>query len=311
MISDTLIAHGQSLSEPEAQAGWTVEADGFGLLQAQIKFKWDIQYRNDFTSIFARGKLISDFIASPGSTYAYMSLWKANMVVDKANILTITADFCGIDPNNPEGPTKTQTQVVMTGSTSSEPIEHHPNFLVLNSPTAGLTKVLAGFPPAKGGFVTDPALNPNRALWTPYIASQGAEQGFQFVGFLPNQKASEYPDHINIKAGIKNYYKPSNTLRCLFYVDNETNAVAYASYVGWNTDGTLYNIPTAYKNLASGSYGGNFVYTDAFQALINRGFLITNCSVERFGNIFKVTADMMLSGISGWDKDIYPHINGL
>lgn len=311
MISNTLIPYGQYLTEPEAQAGWTVESDGFGLLQAQIKFKWDIQYRNDFTARFSRGRVISDFIDSPGSTYANMGLWKANMVVDKANILTITADFCGIDPYNPEGATKTQTQVVMTGSTSSEAIEHHPNFLKLNSPTAGLSKVLAGFPPERGGFVSDPAANPNRALWTPYVAGQGAEQGFQFVGFLPNQKESEYPDHINIKAGIKNYYKPSNTLRCLFYVNNETTAVAYASYVGWNSDGSLYNIPTAYKGLATGAYGGAFQYTSAFQALINRGFLITNCSVERFGNIFKVTADMMLSGISGWDKDIYPHIAGL
>ena len=36
---------------------------------------------------------------------------------------------------------------------------------------------------------------------------------------------------------------------------------------------------------------------------------IPNCSVEQFGGIYKVTADLMLSGIAGWDRDIYPNID--
>lgn len=305
-----LLKFGNDLNTPVPQSGWSVETDCFGLLQAQVKFKWDYTKRSLFPTTFNLGKLMSELIPGVEAPYSNMGVWKANMTTDKNNVLTVTADFCGIDPTVNSG-TKTLTQVIMTGSTASEPIEHHPNFLILNSPTAGLTKVLAGFPPA-AGWDKDILTNPNRALWTPKVASGGAIQGQQFVGFLPNQEIAETnAGKINIKAGIKNYYKPVNTLRVLFYVNNETNAVAYASYVGWNTDGTLYQLPQSYKDLASGSYGGNFLYSDAYKALINRGFLITNCSVERFGNLYKVTADMMMSGISGWDPDIYPHQSGL
>jgi hypothetical protein len=311
MGSLTTINYGDSLNPPIAQPGWQVEADGFGLLQAQIKFKWTNSEMNNFTTVFAKGVTLGSLVSGAPSNFQNMKIWKANMVYEKANVLTVTADFCGIDPNVNSG-TKTITQVVMSGSTASEPIEHHPNFLVVNSPTGlpPLSSALAGFPPASG-WDPNTATNPNRALWTPKVASGGATQGQQFVGFLPNQSIEEYNNgNINIKAGIKNYYKPSNTLRCLFYVNNEATAVGFASYVGWNTNGNLYQLPDSYKGLATGQYGGAFIYTALYLSKINRGFLITSCSVEQFGGIWKVTADLMLSGISGWDKDIYPQLTG-
>jgi hypothetical protein len=310
MSSTTVIPYGNNLLDPKPQPGWQIEADGFGLLQAQIKFKWDVSQMGNFTTKFAKGTTLGSLVSTAPSNLQQMKIWKANMVYEKANVLTVTADFCGIDPNV-NGGTKTITQVVMSGATASEPIEHHPNFLDVLCPTGAppLSNKLAGFPPV-AGWEEDITKNPNRALWTPKVVSGGAIQGQQFVGFLPNQNASEFPNNINIKAGIKNYYKPSNTLRCLFYVNNETTAVAFASYVGWNTNGNLYQLPESYKGLATGQYGGAFIYIPQFLARINRGFLITSCSVEQFGGIWKVTADLMLSGISGWDKDVYPQIAG-
>jgi len=209
----------------------------------------------------------------------------------------------------------------MTGATGSEPIEHHPNFLVQNLETGAYSmNVLAGFPPASGWNPSlTPAINPssgvggnpNRALWTPKVANGGATQGQQFVGFLPNQDPAEYSaGNINIKAGIKNYYKPSNTMRCLFYVDTESAALAFASYVGWTTSGAVYQVPSAYQQLATGGYGGCLIYKAVWQSQIRRAFLITNCSVEQFGGIWKLTADLMLSGLGGWDRDIYPNLDG-
>ncbi len=311
MSSTTVIPYGNNLLDPKPQPGWQIEADGFGLLQAQIKFKWDVSQMGNFTTKFAKGTTLGSLVSTAPANLQQMKIWKANMVYEKANVLTVTADFCGIDPNVNSG-TKTITQVVMSGATASEPIEHHPNFLVVNSPTGlpPMSNVLAGFPPASG-WDANVATNPNRALWTPKVASGGATQGQQFVGFLPNQTIEEYnAGNINIKAGIKNYYKPSNTLRCLFYVNNEQTAVGFASYVGWNTNGNLYQLPDSYKGLATGQYGGAFIYTALYLSKINRGFLITSCSVEQFGGIWKVTADLMLSGISGWDPDIYPQIAG-
>jgi hypothetical protein len=311
MSSTTVIPYGNNLLDPKPQPGWQIEADGFGLLQAQIKFKWDVSQMGNFTTKFAKGTTLGSLVSTAPANLQQMKIWKANMVYEKANVLTVTADFCGIDPNVNSG-TKTITQVVMSGATASEPIEHHPNFLVVNSPTGlpPMSNVLAGWPPA-GGWEEDITKNPNRALWTPKVVNGGALQGQQFVGFLPNQKIEEYnAGNINIKAGIKNYYKPSNTLRCLFYVNNEQTAVGFASYVGWNTNGNLYQLPDSYKGLATGQYGGAFIYTALYLSKINRGFLITSCSVEQFGGIWKVTADLMLSGISGWDPDIYPQITG-
>lgn len=310
MSSNTVTPYGNNLETPVPQTGWQVELDGFGLMQAQVKFRWDISKEGDFPTTFAKGTLLSTLVPTAATTYANMSLWKASMTIEKANVLLITADFAGIQPNINSG-LMTNTQVVMTGATASEAIEHHPNFLVVNCPTGNpnMDKALAGFP-SPSGWDDKVSTNPNRALWTPKVANQGAIQGQQFVGFLPNQTKAEYDaGNINIKAGIKNYYKPANTLRCLFYVNNETTAVGLASYVGWTTSGEVYKLPQAYKNLANGTYGGNFIYTAVWASRIRKGFLITNCSVEQYGGIYKVTADLMLSGISGWDKDIYPNLD--
>jgi hypothetical protein len=309
MPSTTRIDYGNNLLSPIHNPGWQVQFDGFGLIQAQVKFKWTYSMLTNFNTYFSKGTTFAELVGPKApSNLAQLKVWKANYVCEKGDVITVTADFCGIDPSVNSG-TKTITQVVMSGATASEPIEHHPNFLDVLCPTGlpPLSNRLAGFPPASG-WDANVGTNPNRALWTPKVSSGGATQGQQFVGFLPNQEASEFPGNINIKAGIKNYYKPSNTLRCLFYVNNEATAVGFASYVGWITNGNLYQLPDSYKGLATGVYGGSFIYAPEFLAKINRGFLITSCSVEQFGGIWKVTADLMLSGISGWDKDIYPMI---
>jgi hypothetical protein len=308
--STTVIKYGDELLVPVAQSGWTVEADGFGLLQAQVKFKWDISKRKDFPATFVKGTKLSVFIDGVEDAYKNLELWKANMVTDKSNVLVITGDFCGIDPLINEG-LRTNPQVVATSASAAEPIEHHPNFLVNNctSGTLETSTVLAGFPPASG-WEEDPSVNPNRALWTPKVLSNGAIQAQQFVGFLPNQKASEYAaGHVNIKAGIKNYYKPQLNLRVLQYLTTKLDALNMASYVGWVNDGSFVNLPQEYKDFADPDiYLGTFVYTVKWKAKINQGFLMTSCSVEVFGGIYKVTTDLMLSGLSGWDKDIYPAI---
>ncbi len=306
MASPTRIGFGNNLINPVAQPGWQVEADGFGLIQAQVKFKWTNSQMNNFTTTFAKGTTFSSLVgAISPSSLAQLKVWKANYVYEKADVLTVTADFCGIDPNTNSG-TRTNPQMVMTGSAASEPIEHHPNFLLVNCTSGGLVNKLAGFPTGTG-WDPDPVTNPNRALWRPAVAQGGAVQGFQFVGFLPNQNAEETVSKVNIKAGIKNYYKPSNTMRVLFYVSDLETALTYASYVGWVTDGTNWNIPAPYRQLATGGYAGSFVWNERWSSQINKSFLITNGSVEEFGGIYKVTADLMLSGISGWDKDIYPN----
>jgi hypothetical protein len=302
-MSDTTIVHGNDLASAQLQPGWTIEQDGFGLVQVQAKFKWDAQYADQFTSEFVRGVTLAP------EPFTYCVLWKANMIIDKTGVATVTADYVGIDQTI-TGEDRSYPQIAATAGSSSQPIEAHPNFLRINATYGGLTNVLANYPPSAGGFDPSTSTNPNRALWTPKVANQGATQGFQFVGFLPNQTAAEVEaGNINIKAGIKNYYKPQLTLRVLQYLGSEEEALTMASYVGWTNNGSLFNLPESYINLATpGSYPGNPTYDTLYESKINPGYLCTSCSVELFGSIYKVTTELMLSGIAGWDNDIYPHL---
>lgn len=282
------------------QAGWTVEEDCFGMLQSTVKFKWKYDQQSQFPTAFARG--------TPHPYISQLTLYKASMTVEKGSVLTVTAEYVGLDGEH-MGNGHSDPQIQMVSAASAESITAHPNFYRHFCTSIPGTSVLAGKPPATGGF--DPSLttNPNRALWTPKVAGTGAVNNCQFIGFLPPQGDSEKP---NIKAGIKSYYKPQLTLKVLVYVSDETKALTMASYNGWVTDGNMFYLPENYKKLAKaadgGGYPGGFKYTAEYNELINRNFLITNCSVERFGNLFKVTADLMLSGLSGWDPDIYPSV---
>ena len=307
------IDYGNDLATPQLQTGYTVSADGFGLVQIKATFRWDKTYfltSEAYNGEFQIGK------AFTVTRYNYCRMYKWDYVEEKNGVILITAEYTGIDPEyTVEGGRQTISQVQMVGSSSAEDISHHPNFIQKNCISNGLLNELAGIPPEGGIFETDGLINPNRALWAPIVANQGALNNCQFVAFLPSNSAGA--GDVNLKAGVKSYYKPQATLRVLFYVSADSNSTAAeialtkASYVGWTTNGSLFNLPAEYKKLATSlAYPGNFTYTPEYDSLINRTFLITNCSVERFGYVYKVTADLMLSGISGWDKDIYPQVGG-
>jgi len=303
---------GDNLFLPILQPGWTVSCDGFGLVQIKAQFRWNRAnwLLNDSSNLyFSRGHI---FDVAP---YRYCRMFKWDYVEEKNNIVLISAEYVGIEPQDhtTSGGFITDAQVQMVGSASAEDISHHPNFIQVNCISNGLLNELAGPPPPGGIFEKDSFINPNRALWSKIVINQGALNDCQFVGFLPSNSSDE--GDINIKAGIKSYYKPQSTLRVMIYVSSDSDSVAAtmaltkASYVGWTTNGRTFNLPEEYRKLAEDeAYPGNFKYKQSYNDLINRSFLVTNCSVERFGYVYKVTADLMLSGIAGWDKDIYPSI---
>lgn len=302
------IEYGNNLSVPVPAASWTLETDGFGLIQSSVTFHWDSTNVASFTQVFYRG--VKNHPAE--SWRDYLSLHRAILTYDKAGVLVVKADYCGIDKESPFNGTKTTTQVQMAAAAASSPIESHPNFVKMNCISIqGIP--LAGFPPIDGMYDPDPVTNPHNALWKPAVKASGSIANYQFVGFLPPQ--SEYlPDKpgvkspINPKAGVKSYYRPQNTLRCLFYTTNVETAMTCASYCGWVTDGYEFGLPEAYKKLTkkSNGYPGNPQFTQEWDSYMNRNFLVTSCSVEIFGSVYKVTAELMLSGIAGWDIDTYP-----
>lgn len=306
MPDPTIIKYGNDLLIEKVQPGWTVDSDGFGMLQSSVTFKLSRAYIGTFANIFARGT------SHPSQDYNQLKLWRATMTEEKGEVITIKADYCGLSKSgggalgiNYDSRGYSDPQVMMTGAAASESIQAHPNFIRVNILNFGDVAPLAGPPPENGGFDPEPTTNPNRALWTPRVAGAGSVNNCQFIGFLPNQSADDI-GRPNIKAGIKSYYKPQNTLRVLIYFNQESEALDRASIVGFVTNGNAFHLPEEYKQLATGGYAGAFDYTPEWGDFINKSFLVTGTSVERFGSLWKVTADLMLSGMGGWDKDIYP-----
>lgn len=301
-ISTTSIRYGNQLGSPVVQPGWTIDSDAFGLVQARVTYKWDATPENigNFTFQF--------YLGAPCDIEGWTTLGmsKASMTRDKGDILTIVAEFVGIDPTINSG-LRTNPIMSMTASSSSEDITHHPNFYKIACTDIGSAgHPLAGPPPAAGGFQTSTVINPNRALWTPRVQATGATNNCQFVAFLPAQKSTET---VNIKAGVKSYYKPQNSIKMTRYFSTENEALNNASYVGWWTDGTYFGMPEEYTRLTGDGlphYPGRLNYIPEYEALVSRSFLVTNYSVERFGNIWKTSGEFMLSGLTGWDPDIYP-----
>jgi len=305
-MTDTTIKYGDDLLIPVVQPGWTVESDGFGMLQSTVKFRWAKSKIAEFPQVFARGA------THPSTDYSQLKLFKATMTEEKGRVIMVTAEYCGLASNGGgdegedyNGRGYSDPQVMMTGAAAAENIQAHPNFITVNVLNWGDVPPLAGHPPSLGGFDSDLTTNPNRAAWTPKVAGGGLINNCQFIGFLPNQDPAD--DTPNLKAGIKSYYKPQMTLRVLIYFNEEAEALDRASIVGFITNGDAYHLPDAYKAFAADDspYAGNFEYTDPWKSKINKSFLVTNASVERFGSLWKVTADLMLSGLGGWDKDLY------
>jgi hypothetical protein len=306
-MSSTSIRYGDNLNDPIIQAGWVIETDAFGLIQARVNYKWDASPSNieNFTSFF--------YLGAPCDIAGWTNLGmsKASMTREKGDILTIVAEFVGIDPTINEG-LRTNPIMSMSAASSSEDITHHPNFykICCTSITGSSSPQipLAGPPPAAGGFEASLTANPNRALWTPRVQNTGATNNCQFVAFLPAQKSTE---PVNIKAGVKSYYKPQNTIRMVRYFSTEIEALENASFVGWFTSGEYFGMPNEYIGLTGNpsapiTYSGALTYTSEYSSRISKSFLLTSYSVERFGNIWKTSGEFMLSGLTGWDPDIYP-----
>jgi hypothetical protein len=274
---------------------WSLSHDGFGLVTAQFKYTADAYKTKDITTDFKRG----DKPPIPG--YENFTLYKVSSSTNQG-ILTVNAEYCGIEG----GVETTVCQVQVNSATGQEAIETHPNFTEAISPRIS-TKPLAG--PAK--FIADNeedlTKNPNRAHFAMQKSTSKQVVVYAFAGFLPAQKPG---DTINIKAGIRSYFKPSVTLRCLVYTNNAELAQETVRRVGWSNKGKFgaINLPPPYDTLlAKADQDLPVVFVG--NPGVNRSFLCTNASVETYGGLYKIQADLMMSGFIGWDKDIYPSVS--
>ena len=289
-------------------AGWVLQPDyswsnnGYGLLQLNANLVTDSKSVEQMEQL-VRGRKFSEIYASPDtSKYANFTLVKASINRIEGEMVKATVNFAGI-AQGLTGGAATDTEAFITSSAVSEPIESHPNFtkhLVNEIGDPGIT--LGGYD-AAGNPPTDPnqAGNKFHAKWT--NVSQSSVPTWQFVAFIPTQDSTK---PINIKAGIKSWMRPSITVRMIAYTAKQDFAEAagrFAGCVTTNGDFGPFILPPVYKNIG---LAGPFVKIEGMKAT-SRNWLVTSCNVEVFGGLFKVQADMMLSGVCGWDSDIYEY----
>jgi hypothetical protein len=276
------------------ERNWTIQHDGFGLVTMQIKYTADSDKAWDISNDFKRGD------PPPIEDCGNLTLHRA-VASTNDGIVTVTADYCGIENSSDV----TVTQVVVTSATAQEAIETHPNFSKVQCKKIGDgEKPLAG--PAAYIFANEsnPSINPNKAHFALVTTASGQQTQYQFVGFLPSKNPN---DDVNLKAGVRSYFKPGVTLRCLAYTNSAELAKKTVRRVGWANYGKIgaINLPPPYDTLLS-DFDEDLPLTLPPGKQRNRTYLCTNASVEVYGGLYKVQADLMVSGIIGWDTDIYP-----
>lgn len=282
-----LSKRGDELTSPVTQVGYTINYDGYGLATMSVKYVLDWNEDFNFEQDWKRG----DACLVLG--YEHLTLIRVSMTANEGRVITVAAEYVGVT----KGTTQTFWQCTVASNATSEPIESHPNFTRLVVKNIG--GVLAGT--AK----SDPSLTLNNAFFVNSKQGQGALPAWQFVGFLPENDAAK---PVNIKAGVKTYFRPNTTLKCMGYTTdaNIAGKVSVATWRVFSGDLDELKVPEPYSQIAKEYDSYLKVIDPNVPKPAARNWLCIASNVEMYGAIYKIQCEFMLSGWAGWDKDIYP-----
>lgn len=284
------------------QPDFKESGNGYGLLQLTANFAFDSEVAGTIGLIFRRGAEFPGGVGDVGTALAEQS-WtciRHEVTGREGNVIYVSAQYAAIDKNI--GGDQTETEATITSAVVSEPIESHPNFTKIQCKSLG-AKPLGGtwtdkIPPGPD----EKAKNEYRANWAPISSPTPGVVQYNFAGFLPSNSNEE----ANRKAGVRSWMRPSITMKLTSYMTSADYAQSVVASVGGTTTsqvGTVV-IPDCYKQvnaLAQGMWG--------YDGAKSFNWLVTGSNMEVYGGLYKVTADMLLSGVVGWDNDIYPKAN--
>lgn len=286
---------------------YRITANGYGLLQLTANFSTDGSRAGSVGAEFYRGATFPTSSGGPQGGFGHELAQKGWSCINAeesgrdGDIVIVTARYAAIEGDSG----KTETEATVTSSAVSEPITSHPNFTRRQVKNLAGEKPIGGEPPVADLVAKpyDKTVNPNFAKWIP--SSTGGSSSYQFVDFLPSPNKD---DKVNRLAGVRNYMRPSVTVRLTGYTTDAAQAQETVSYVGFQCQGGvgILALPAAYAGLASTKSLELDPSTGAAPGL--RNWLITSSNLEVFGGLYKCTIDLMLSGIMGWDNQIYPAI---
>ena len=259
------------------QPEWQITNDGYGLLESVCK--WVVPYGT---------KAPAKNSEHPYDNRLYC--WKTTTQIMAGQVMAIEAHYVGIE----EG-LDTTPQIQITVGSSTEPIDTHNEFVSKIGGKPSAPKNGAIFvDPSTGEKTEDDALGvfAEFSMMAELTSNEGSEGEFTSYGK-------------NRLAGVKSYYNPTITLKGNFFTKHELNAQKVVSAIGkTTTDGVLGGmevIPTWVKIALAGAMNNKGVegyYQD-------RNWLVTGVNVEEFGQVLKVSYDLTLGGILGWNNYVY------
>lgn len=304
-METTLKEYGRN-PEYVLQPDYQFSHNGYGLLQLACNFDIDISRAGESSSVFVRGSAFPSSVGALGKALSGFgwTLVKADEVGRDGKLARVRAFYAAIEGKE----TVSQTEATITSSAVTESIESHPNFSVSQVPAIGVNgETHNGKKVPLGGLFTsgtppilqstpDPK-NPFRAYWYSQPGFPGVFP-WQFIGFLPSTDNTT----VNRKAGVKSWFRPAITLKLVAYTSDAQKATETGYTTGWiitQPSYGIFNIPEIYQNI---------VEQDPIkpETGTSKNWLVTGTNVEIYGGLYKVTADLLLSGVIGWDPDIYP-----
>lgn len=288
------ITKGNPLTTELLQPGYTVRNDGYGLWTGRCTFKADKSMTGAALPV-ARGD------AHPDATYsAFMFADKIEVLHGPNNIITINVDYVGISLDGYSQSTITDCNVSGAVSTTTEPIETHPNFFqatIGSNAIAGVGTGTATLPIYEAS--TFKAKTSDSA--TLYKGDNGAhftqKTGGQFVGFLDPAFPLYY--------GRKSYLAAHTGFSGILYtndstiVDDMRNAVGRSSFNrNWNS-----NLP----DLLPSYMGSTWTSVPIPPATVGESqLLLASVNFEDFGlNTYKINYTIRYSA-EGWVDAVNP-----
>ena len=268
------------------QSKWGISNDGFGLLEGSVSFA---------IAVDSAGEIPVKLDSHPHDDR--LKCWKVTTTTRKGGILDVEANYAGIESGQ-----NTDPQIAITVGSATDPIDTHNEFVksIGGKPSAVLNGAI--FVDATTGEKTTNDTNgvfSEFSLMLPKASSSHSSGSSGGGGTTPST-----PTEKNIFAGVKSYYSPTITIKGCIYTSTALTAGKVVKAIGKTTYGTVGGLdllPLWSKVVVLGLMD-NSKATGYYQP---RNWLVAGASVEEFGAVYKVSYDLTLSGILGWNDKIY------
>lgn len=268
-----------------ASPGWGIRNDGFGLLESTISIR---------TSQDNKDALPRKGDTHPRDERLFLYRKEVNKVA--AGLIEVRLEYAGIEQTD-----RTEVRLSISSSSSTDPIETHPNF----------AEKIGGKPsaPLNGAVFIDPASNLPTSDDKVGVFTEFSTLAETNATGDPAGEGEEKEQRQNKFAGVKSFYNPGISLKGEFFCKDLSIAASTLASIGKTSVSGKWSgvelIPIWGMEAigpALNASGYEF-YNDQ---VLQRNLLLNSAGIEQFGTIYKVSYEITMSGGRGWLEEIYP-----